>query len=167
MLPNVLICMAVKLEQLKYIIKKHFAHEFQILNREGSMDDLLEAMSERYLEKLVPHERRFYLPDLEVNFYRSLVIYRDVNDKGGTQYNSIREAVLTLIFQKTRFLFYNTKGKTSYIVPRNLRELRTIISLLFNMQDYWEGDVRPEYNKQLFLKYFFFFFFPNNLSKRN
>ena len=47
MLPNVLICMAVKLEQLKYIIKKHFAHEFQILNREGSMDDLLEAMSER------------------------------------------------------------------------------------------------------------------------
>lgn len=167
MLPNVLICMAVKLEQLKYIIKKHFAHEFQILNREGSMDDLLEAMSERYLEKLVPHERRFYLPDLEVNFYRSLVIYRDVNDKGGTQYNSIREAVLTLIFQKTRFLFYNTKGKTSYIVPRNLRELRTIISLLFNMQDYWEGDVRPEYNKQLFLKYFFETWIPNNLSKRN
>lgn len=167
MLPNVLICMAVKLEQLKYIIKKHFAYEFQILNREGSMDDLLEAMSERYLEKLIPHERRFYLPDLEVNFYRSLVIHGDTNDKEGTLYNSIREAVLTLIFKKTRFLFYNTKGKTSYIVPRNLRELRTIISLLFNMRDYWEGDVRPEYNKQLFLKYFFETWIPNNLSKEN
>lgn len=167
MLPNVLICMAVKLEQLKYIIKKHFAYEFQILNQKGSMDDLLEAMSERYLEKLIPHERRFYLPDLEVNFFRSLVIHKDVNDKEGTLYNSIREAVLTLIFKKTRFLFYNTKGKTSYIVPRNLRELRTIISLLFNMQNYWEGDVRPEYNKQLFLKYFFETWIPNNLSKRN
>lgn len=167
MLPNVLICMAVKLEQLKYIIKKHFAYEFQILNQKGSMDDLLEAMSERYLEKLIPHERRFYLPDLEVNFYRSLVIHRDANDKDGTLYNSIREAVLTLIFKKTRFLFYNTKGKTSYIVPRNLRELRTIISLLFNMQNYWDGDVQPEYNKQLFLKYFFETWVPNNLSKEN
>lgn len=167
MLPNVLICMAVKLEQLKYIIKKHFAYEFQILNQKGSMDDLLEAMSERYLEKLIPHERRFYLPDLEVNFYRSLVIHRDANDKEGILYNSIREAVLTLIFKKTRFLFYNTKGKTSYIVPRNLRELRTIISLLFNMQDYWEGNVRPEYNKQLFLKYIFETWIPNNLSKEN
>ena len=51
---------------------------------------------------------------------------------------SVRQMVPQLIFQKTRYLFYNSPSHVSFIVPRNLRDLRQFIKMLWNMPDYQE-----------------------------
>lgn len=51
---------------------------------------------------------------------------------------SVRQMVPQLIFQKTRYLFYNSPSHVSFIVPRNLRDLRQLIKMLWNMPDYQE-----------------------------
>lgn len=55
------------------------------------------------------------------------------------EYPSVRQIVPQLIFQKTRYLFYNSPTHVSFIVPRNLRDLRQLIKMLWNMPDYHEN----------------------------
>lgn len=70
---------------------------------------------------------------------------------------TVRTVVPALIFAKCRYLFYNTKGTTSLIVPRNLRDLRMLIRMLFVMEDYDKDDKtgRSLANKHQFKRYFF------------
>lgn len=157
-LPRVMILMAVKLEQLDSVIRLELAKEFKEIMRDdqGAMSDAdLSEMVERYLNKLVPLQARIYLPKPTSIYNRKLV----VQGTDGTQmvFDSVREAVPALIFAKCRYLFYNTKGETSLIVPRNLRDLRMLIRMLFVMSDYdkaKENGISKE-NKQQFRHYFF------------
>lgn len=157
-LPQVMILMAVKLEQLDSVIRLELAKEFKEIMRDGqdAMSDAdLSEMVERYLNKLIPLQARIYLPKPTSIYNRKLV----VQGADGTQmaFDSVREAVPALIFAKCRYLFYNTKGETSLIVPRNLRDLRMLIRMLFMMSDYdkaKENGISKE-NKQQFRHYFF------------
>lgn len=157
-LPRVMLLMAVKLEQLDCVIRLELAKEFKEIMRDGqaAMTDAdLSEMVERYLNKLIPLQARIYLPKPTSIYNRKLV----VQGTDGTQmmFDSVREAVPALIFAKCRYLFYNTKGETSLIVPRNLRDLRMLIRMLFLMSDYdkaKENGISKE-NKQQFRHYFF------------
>ncbi len=161
--PNVIILLAVKLDQLANVMKRQYAKEFEVLlNEYGMAFDSIEEMVDRYLGKLIPHAQRLFLPDLET-FLESRLIINDKNKDKPEEFSTIREAVPTLIFRKTRYLFYNSLGTTSYIVPRNLRELRHIINLLWNMDTYGK-DNGSEYNKTLFRKYFYETWVSNNLD---
>ncbi|MHB9140857.1 MAG: hypothetical protein ACYC25_03160 [Paludibacter sp.] len=148
--PNVIVLIAVKLDQLSNVIKLQYKKEFGRIISEND----LEGMVDKYIVKLLPLSRRIYIPDTSIYINNSLEIRMNDSKKTIKKYNSIREAVLTLIFLKTRYLFYNTKGTTSYIVPRNLRELRHIIKLLIDLDNYRKQN-RPEYNKVIFKKYLF------------
>lgn len=168
--PNIIILMAVRLSQLEEVITRQYVEEFQsLLGSNGYMaKEAPEEMSERYLGKLIPLDRRLFLPELENLFTFSLTIIDP--DAGKKEFHSVRHAVLELIFQKTRFLFYDTKGFTSYIVPRNLRELRSLIRLLYKMPEFRfkdeHGEIREHtYNQTLFQKYFFDTWLQNNLDK--
>ena len=68
---------------------------------------------------------------------------------------SVKQAVLELILKKTRYLFYNTSYYESYIVPRNLRELRQFMKLLITMPDYNADGQEHLHNKTIFKEYFF------------
>lgn len=168
--PNIIILMAVRLSQLEEVITRQYVQEFQtLLNNEGYMDKSAPIeMSERYLDKLIAHDRRLFLPEMEDIFTCPLTIVDSDMEK--KEFPSVRHAVLELIFQKTRFLFYDTKGSTSYIVPRNLRELRSLIRLLYKMPDFRVKDTKGEilqehtYNQILFQKYFFETWLQNNLT---
>lgn len=161
MLPNVIVLFAVKLDQLALVVKKQYANEFkELLNKEGGAFDIgvVDEMVDRYLGKFIPLGQRIYLADAEVLFERKL----EIRNEDGTvvrTFDSVREAVPTLIFQKTRYLFYNSSVSTSPIVPRNLRELRMLIYMLWKMGNYWDdggkADSMGAYNKTLFKKYFF------------
>jgi hypothetical protein len=177
---KIIILFAAKLDQLSLVVKKQYVNEFgelfklQPKAQENILDiGMIEEMVDRYLGKLIPLGQRIYLADTEKLFDQELQIIdprRDVKDnKGGLEFTSVREAVPTLIFRKTRYLFYNAKGMTSPIVPRNLRELRHLIYMLCQMEDYWtEGkNQRPEYNKALFKKYFFETWTASNLEERD
>lgn len=164
--PNVVILMAAKLDQLALVMKLQYAKEFEVLlnaSKNPISMWIIEEMVDRYLGKLIPHGQRVFLPDAMAYMEQNV----EINIKGETlpDYKeiTIRDCVTSLIFQKTRFLFYHTKDITSYVVPRNLRELRHIIKLLVTMDNY-RTQGRPEYNKTAFKKYFFDTWAANNLD---
>ena len=158
-LPHVMILVAVKLDQLGDVIRVAMTKQFKDIMHDGygavTEADVSE-MVERYLNKLLPLQSRIYLPQPSAFYNRKLKV-QDKKDKELMSYDSIREAVPALIFEKCRYLFYNTKGTTSLIVPRNLRDLRMLIRMLVLMNDYDQNDITPKLqeNKQQFKNYFF------------
>ena len=125
-------------------------------NEYGSVSDSdISEMAERYLNKLIPLQARIFIPGPSSFFDRPLTV-KDVSGNK-KEYASIREAVPSLIFAKCRYLFYNTQGTTSLIVPRNLRDLRMLVRMLFVMDDYNKEDSADTLsaNKSQFKHYFF------------
>lgn len=159
-LPNVVILMAVKIDQLSMVIQENLSKQFEQALRYGSRiltgNDISE-MAERYINKLIPVESRIYIPSPDVFFGNSL----EIKDGGKVVFeaDTVRDAIPSLIFTKCRYLFYNTRGTTSPIVPRNLRDLRLLLQMLIKMKDY--GEVKSTNmtealgNKQQFKRYFF------------
>jgi hypothetical protein len=159
---GIVILMALKLDQFEMVKRLSLAKEYKVLlDKVIHMSDLDEMM-ERYLTKFLPHNQRIYMPDSEYYMNSKLKITKNAEPNS---YPSIKQAVPQLIFQKTRYLFYNSPQHVSYIVPRNLRELRQLISLLYEMDDYGvNDDGMPKYNKTLFKKYLFDNWTMNNLN---
>lgn len=158
-LPQVVILFAVKLNQLASVIHLELTQQFKdVLNNEyGSVSDSdISEMAERYLNKLIPLQARIFIPGPSTFFERPLVV-QDIDGNNKKEYASIREAVPSLIFAKCRYLFYNTQGTTSLIVPRNLRDLRMLVRMLFVMDDYTKEDSADTLsaNKSQFKHYFF------------
>lgn len=159
-LPNVMILMAVKIDQLSMVIQENLSKQFdQALKHDTRIltgNDISE-MAERYINKLIPIESQIYIPSPDVFFGNSLVI----KDRENVVFeaDTVRDAIPSLIFTKCRYLFYNTRGTTSPIVPRNLRDLRLLLQMLIKMKDY--SEVKPINmtealgNKQQFKRYFF------------
>lgn len=159
-LPNVMILMAVKIDQLSMVIQENLSKQFdQALKHDTRIltgNDISE-MAERYINKLIPIESRIYIPSPDVFFGNSLVI----KDRENVVFeaDTVRDAIPSLIFTKCRYLFYNTRGTTSPIVPRNFRDLRLLLQMLIKMKDY--SEVKPINmtealgNKQQFKRYFF------------
>lgn len=164
--PNMIVFLSLKLDQLECIKRK----DFMMLFGEHTSQDEIEEMIERYLAKLLPHSQRIYMPDTEVFFGESVCLTaKDLSAKQMKEYEfqTVRQAIPQLIFWKTRYLFYNSEKYTSYIVPRNLRELRQLFKLLGKMPHYRNDDVPSAtnlYNKRLFKKYLLENWTINNLT---
>ena len=156
--PQIVILLAAKLEQLGTIKSLHYTQEYETLIKQNRMSfDVIDEMTGQYLTKLVPHNQRIYLPTSEVYLNATLEI--DGNTMPG---KSVRQAVPELIFKKTRYLFYNSGHRTSYIVPKNLRKLCQIVELLQHMPDY--ENEKQFVNKETFKKYLFGTWVQDNIS---
>lgn len=158
-LPQVVILLAVKLDQLGSVVRLELTKQFrEVMDvEEGALPGADPSeMAERYLNKLIPLQERIFLPDPSSIFERKLIVL-DADGAEFLRYDTVREAVPALIFSKCRYLFYNTKGTTSMIVPRNLRDLRMLIRMLAVMEDYVQDDATGQSlaNKQQFKRYFF------------
>lgn len=113
-----------------------------------------QSMATKYVTKLVPLECRIIMPKIYNICDCSLEIY---GSRGGVlekKFNSMKEAVVQLTYNKTRFLFYNNKGGVSPLVPNNLRGLRHLLGLLLSMSDF-AGNELSGGNKNAFRAYFF------------
>lgn len=166
--PNMIVLMSVKMDQMKMAKKNELVRQYADLNRfeqrrgrndeHNQMEEIEESfneMVEQYLIKLIPQSQRIYMPDSEYYCDRPLEITSERFDKP-MQFCSVKNAVLELIFSKTRYLFYNSALTTSFMVPRNLRELLQLFKLLCLMDDYWADRNAPSlYNKKAFKKYLF------------
>lgn len=152
MQPNIITLMSMKITQLSGIIQRKFTEEY------WAETDEIADRAERYLAKLLPAHQRIYMPapseymDAELEFVGS--------EKWGyslLEGIKIKQVIPELIFVKTRYLFYNSAKRVSYIVPRNLRDMRQMFKLLLQMKDYAEsGEKKPHYyNKEMFRQYFF------------
>lgn len=140
---------SLKVDQLIEVIANY-------LNKQTAPNKSLDtpAMASKYLTKLIPMENRVIMPKVYDLCDARLTIYKVWNDRQPMVFNSIKEAVVQLIFNKTRFLFYNSKGGVSPIVPNNLRSLRHLLGMLLNMPKY-EGNARSIANKHAFKAYFY------------
>lgn len=171
-LPNILILFSVKLDQLYQLKRRELVKQNYDAYNTVSLTEI-DEMVEKYLTKLIPNNHRFYMPEGTYYWNKELVIK---DNEYEYKYPSVRQAVPTLIFQKVRFLFYNSTVKTSLIVPDNLRDLRQLIRLLYDMQkpeedkqDLKNGERKLERknfqrNKSTFIKYIVETWMPSHLS---
>lgn len=165
---NIITFMSMKIEQLSGIIQRQFTGEYLIADDRYSymryprvtIDERNEISerAERYLAKLLPAHQRIYMPS-PFEYMDAEPAFND-NEKWGYNLSEgikIKQVIPELIFLKTRFLFYNSAKRVSYIVPRNLRDMRQMFKLLLQMKDYAEsGKSSPHYyNKELFRQYFY------------
>ncbi len=178
-LPNVLILVSLKLDQLEQVLRNDFTKQFSdSLNKAQDKNPLLgdiQQMAERYIQKLLPLAHRIFMPDMEAAMDKPYLVYvtndeaqekytKDCEDYKNDESKILKHQILSLIFEKTRFLFYNTKGKVSYIIPRNLREFRNLVALLENLPAYNGDKYGNCYSKTIFKKYFYETWCENNLS---
>lgn len=130
--PNIIILFAIKMEQLSLAKQMSLTKEYKILlDKQIKTTDVITEMTEAYLSKLLPVSQRFIMPEGTTYLKKGVEILEDEKTVG--IFNTIEEMVPTLIFQKTRFLFFNSVDRTSYIIPNNLRELRFLIKMLYDM----------------------------------
>ena len=163
-LPNIIILLAVKIDQLANVIESNLVKEFErLLDKEMIAKNSISEMSEKYLNKLLPINQRIYLPNTEVLFDKKLIITKELKentsekiDKNQSNNDTVKIIIPKLIFNKCNYLFYNSRGVTSEIIPRNLRELRLFLSLLYNMKDPIDGEIQTlNLNRNIFKNYLF------------
>lgn len=175
--PNLLVFVSGDLDQLWKIKTRDFIKEFP----DPKLADWCRELADKYLSKVFPNSHRILMPEpasyhnykLRIKGYFKTEAGKEVSkdelkdekneQKTYRDFVSVQQAVPELILKKTRYLFYNTNYYESYIVPRNLRELRQLMKLLITMPDYKaEGREHP-HNKTLFKEYFYNTWVQSNL----
>lgn len=155
--PHCLILMSVKIDQLIEAIQND-------IHKEADYPKGIEysGMASKYVAKLIPVTIRVNMPQAYDLCEYKLKVYngdrRDTEPIFSSQ--SVKNGVVRKVFATSRFLFYNSKGSVSPIVPNNLRNLTQLLGLLFSMLDIDEVDKDRvtevlENNKHLFKAYFY------------
>ena len=153
--PNIIIMISLKIRQMFGILQRDFKSKYGI-RREENEDEEIAERSERYLAKLLPAHQRIYMPE-PASFMDAELEVIDAEKWGYVMMDGIKveQVIPELVFIKTRYLFYNTRKQVSYIVPKNLRDIRQLLKLLIQMPNYANQDEtqRHPYNKKQFLQY--------------
>lgn len=144
-----LLLVSLNVDQLIDVIANYLGRKVAV----GEKMDV-EGMASKYVTKLLPMENRVNMPKVYDLCDRNLEIYASHGGTIVSSYKSVKEAVVELIFFKTRYLFYNSKGGVSPIIPNNLRSLRHLMGLLTNMPDYINNE-QSAANKHVFKSYFY------------
>lgn len=147
--PRCIILMSAKIDQLQKVVAEGLIKQM----KEPEKFDT-NAMALRYIIKVIPVGRQVNMPKVYDVCNKKLEIYSSREDKDPKKYLSVKDAVVRMTFIKTRFLFYNSKGSVSLIIPNNLRSLRHLLGMLDGMPDFVEREVSSE-NMQTFTYYLF------------
>lgn len=179
--PNLLVFVSCSLEQLKIIKVRDFINELN----DDSQKSWCEELAEKYLVKVFPQSHCIQMPDpATYHDYELFITGKFITEAGQDclttvedeakkkeqnkrKFVSVKQALLELILKKTRYLFYNTNYYESYIVPRNLRELRQLMKLLITMPDYHADNQEHPHNKTLFKEYFYGTWVQSNLDSND
>lgn len=166
-IPQVVIVMAVKVEQLELCIQeKNLRNYRRMVHASGEESGILEEvinMSERYVAKLIPKVRRNYLPNVRMlNYVKILYEGRELNFKE----KSLNDKILGLIYQKTGMKFLKERPEKNYFLPNNLRDTINLIVLLADMEKPDGEDKNSVYynNIQKFSGYYERQWLPDNFT---
>lgn len=149
-IPQIVIIMAVKIEQLELCVEENTIAEFkgvistakqQKEEKQDRISEEIQGMSERYVAKLIPKARRIYLPKAQ-SLEDIKVIYKEKNRiiwESKTDDNLVK-SVLDLIRERTGMIFLPEKSGMSYLLPDNLRDMVNWIVFVADMQERVEDD---------------------------
>lgn len=129
-LPNVVIMLALKPEQLSDALGQQFISEFRDLYQNQRMLDVQPAeMAAKYLEKFIPSQRRIELPNLELPSAGSCVVKWE--DRPCCP---LKELFSSLVWEKTGILLVGDSEDGHPLIPRNLRTLHQTFLFLQSMK---------------------------------
>lgn len=170
-IPNVIIILALKLEQLKTVITKEYIEEYKHLLDDNSfgIDDYnryimedIENRVEKYLLKLIPYERRIFLKNIndhEYNF-KFFIGKREILSKS----QDFQDIILEMIYKKTNILFLKPIFGCSQIIPTTLRELVGFIAIIEKLDDIENNIDNKKKNYKIFKNYIFNYYFKDKLK---
>lgn len=149
------VLIALKIEQMTKVVQNALYSDSgknsQIINAEMCRD-----MAEKYIIKMFPVEHRIQMPKVEnIVEYQLELKYDYEDEEKSVVWGTLREAVVSLIFLKTRYLFYNKEHEVNLIIPQNLRSLRHLVAMLLKMSDFEKGSSISRENQLLFKRYFY------------
>lgn len=153
---HTIILLAVKIDQLHQAVARALKKSSQPNNE---LTQSANIMAEKYLAKFLPAYARINMP----NIFDICGRYLQIGDKR-YETHTVMDTILELIFQRTRFLFYNSMGVVSPLIPTNLRGFLQLLGLLNEMHDlekYNNDKSNKEFkrklaeNKHTFKNYFF------------
>lgn len=144
---NCIILMSLNIDQFIEVVSNYISKQVAPQEYLGATE-----MAQKYATKLIPMEYRIMMPK-PYDFCNRPFRYA-ISENEEKTYTSVKESVVRLIYDKTRFLFYNNKGSVSPIVPNNLRSLRHLIGMLVSMPDFYSNKETSN-NKEDFKSYFF------------
>lgn len=161
-IPNVTIVISVKIDQLELCVREQSLRDFEKIyqNRDDKVYDQLnkevQTMAERYVAKLIPRQRRIYLPKIQ-NLDEVHIIYRE-QDEGNIIWDSrelgdfkemkdsedlgeasgkkgaVIQTMLELLYNRTGMWFRPEKNGHSYLFPDNLRDMISWITMIAGMK---------------------------------
>lgn len=145
-----IILMSCKVEQLQTVVSASLKTQMNY----AISDEEVQMMSLKYVTKFIPVSKRINMPKVYDIATEGLSIYKSRDGELIDDFASIQMAVVELIFKRTRYLFYNSQGSVSPIVPNNLRNLRQLVSLLYGMENFEDNNTSYA-NKEKFKNYFY------------
>lgn len=148
-----IIMLSVKVEQLIDAVQHYLENSQNVDGAEGH------EMAVKYVTKLIPVSSRVNMPLLEDYCDNELeYIYTNADGENCTdEFHSVKEAVTHTIFWKTGYLFYNSRGRNSLIIPSSLRSLRQLLHMLYRMPLRDKGcPTEHKQNQKQFKQYFFY-----------
>lgn len=189
MIPNVIILMAIKVEQLRYCAEMKFTN--QLADLQNTKTDFVrkeaKSMAGKYIDKLIPNGRKIYLPEIRVmnqsGESKVQIIYESKEEGKGNLLSleslgvkkknenqakdsllGIDEEILSFIYQKTGIIFVKKQEEIHQIVPNNLRELVSLLAVLGEMNTPAEDDKKLYIeNIKKFREYFINTWIVNNV----
>ena len=120
LVPNVIIMVTAKYEQLEILGRKYFSGMLERLDRETEdwKVEYLNRTVKEYLEKMLPSYYRLYLPAFEegaMGYGDTLIVARE--DK------PVKTVILRKIFHRTGVYFDGSGDEQHYLVPTSMRGL--------------------------------------------
>jgi len=189
--PNVIIIMAIKIEQLKLCVEKEYREQFSHLIAAPNHrihDDEPTIMAAKYVEKLIPDGRKITLPEIRAISQSGDDEIRLIYNEKGSGDNQrkdilgeykemgIEKTLLRYIYDKTKIVFVKPENGLHNIIPNTLREVVNLLAVLGKMNDLKDSvktrdekelnSIRLE-NIKLFEDYILNTWVPNNLDEGN
>lgn len=147
-IPNVVIVMALKVEQLEDCLREKNLGDYKVSIGRSQTDskfmDEINMMSEKYANKLIPKARRIYLPKVGSLSHLTIEYVDDWGEEEKVIWSTgerpdIVAAMRELIYKKTGMILLPREAEREILFPNNLREMVNLIVILLKMKDADEG----------------------------
>lgn len=136
-IPGVVIVMAIRVEQLELCVREKNIRDFDsnikvmTEDKEGLYAEVIN-MAKKYVEKLIPLERRIYLTKAQ-DITDLTIQFKENEDNANKEGQPLVECVLKLIYDSTGIIFRANRSGSSFLIPANLRGIVNLIALLRDM----------------------------------
>ncbi len=147
-IPNVVIVMALKIEQLEDCLREKNLSDYKAsidrMQSDSKFMDEINMMSEKYANKLIPKARRIYLPKVGSLSHLTIEYVDDWGEAEKVIWSTgerpnIVAAMCELIYKKTGMILLPKEAEKDILFPDNLRETVNLIVILLKMKDADEG----------------------------